>query len=189
MTKQQKSCLKESSEWQIRRLSAHDAAVFREVRLRALAEEPLAFGSSAEEQSKYPLDFFAKRLMPPDSAESGMFGAFDQQGILVGTLGFNRETGLKRRHIAAITAVYVVPECRGLGCAAKLLDTAIAHARTLQGLRQVQLAVSVPMVAARKLYHTRGFESYGLERAALCVNGSFIDEDHLVLFLHPTPVT
>jgi hypothetical protein len=38
-------------------------------------------------------------------------------------------------------------------------------------------------MAAVSLYRSRGFERYGLERDALCIDGEYFDEEHLVLFV------
>ena len=49
--------------------------------------------------------------------------------------------------------------------------------------RQVQLSVTANNAAARQLYASLGFEEYGLEREALCVNGELYDEVLMALAL------
>ena len=80
----------------IRLLTGTDAAAFRDIRLRALQEEPTAFTSSTEEFSHQTLDKIAARFRS-DPAESFLLGAF-QDRKLVGLVGFYRETALKQRH-------------------------------------------------------------------------------------------
>lgn len=167
----------------VRRLSAEDAAAFREVRLRSLREEPAAYGSSAEEEGAQNLEWWANRVAPPERPEKAMFGAFVGEGALVGILGFGREMRRKRTHVANIYSVYVAPEHRRRGIAAALLDAALEHARGLPGLQQVQLGVSAAAAGARRLYVSRGFAPFGFERNAFLVDGKYIDEEHFTLFL------
>ena len=56
-------------------------------------------------------------------------------------------------------------------------------ARAPQGLEQLLLSVSSAQDAARQLYRSLGFEDYGLERRALKVEGRYVDEAHMVLWL------
>jgi RimJ/RimL family protein N-acetyltransferase len=59
--------------------------------------------------------------------------------------------------------------------------------RGYTGLEQVGLSVSVPQEAARRLYDALGFEVYGYEKHALKVGGTYVDEEHRVLWLHGAP--
>jgi ribosomal protein S18 acetylase RimI-like enzyme len=116
---------------------------------------------------------FAARLRPPNKPDNGILGAFVDDGRLVGVLGFARECRVKRPHIASIWGMYVSPEFRGQGFGAALVDEVIAHARRLGSVRQITLAVTMHNVAAASLYRSRGFERFGLERDALCVDGKY----------------
>jgi ribosomal protein S18 acetylase RimI-like enzyme len=82
--------------------------------------------------------------------------------------------------------MYVSPEFRGQGFGAALVDEAIAHARRLGTVRQILLSVTANNVAASSLYRSRGFERYGLERDALCVDGTYYDEEQMALYLKKT---
>ena len=166
----------------IRILDSQDVAAYRELRLHALLESPAAFGSDYERESQFSLDDFAERLHI-GNAKNGVFGAFHDER-LVGMMGFMRANGVKRAHGALLWSVYVLPELRGQGIAARLLDEVIAHARQLGDVRQITLTVNAHNQSARRLYRSRGFEVFGLERDALCVDGVYFDEEHMVLRLH-----
>jgi ribosomal protein S18 acetylase RimI-like enzyme len=114
-----------------------------------------------------------------------MWGAFSDSNQLMGTIGFLREQHLKRAHIGSVWGMYVLPEFRGQGIGAALLDEALAHARLLQGLRQVTLTVTAGNLPAIGLYKSRGFERFGLQRDALYVDGRLYDEEHWALYLVP----
>lgn len=164
---------------EIRFLSYQDVAAYRELRLRALKESPTAFGSSYEQEAGFSLTDFAARLRHDDAA-SGIFGAFNDDQ-LIGMLGFSRESRPKRAHVGFLWSMYVLPEfrCRGVGAA--LLDEVLSHARCLGVLRQIVLTVTANNLAAFSLYRSRGFERFGLERSALFVDGTYLDEEHFAL--------
>jgi ribosomal protein S18 acetylase RimI-like enzyme len=165
----------------IRFLTSQDVVAYRELRLQALRESPTAFASSFEQEACLTVTDFANRLSTHDNLNSGIFGAFDESDRLMGMLGFYRENRPKRAHIGNLWSMYVLPQFRRRGVGALLLDRALSHARQLGGLRQVILGVTASNSAASSLYKSRGFEGFGLEHDALFVDGSYFDEEHLVL--------
>jgi ribosomal protein S18 acetylase RimI-like enzyme len=168
----------------IRFLNSQDVAAYRALRLHALRESPAAFGSSYEQEAQLSLTDFAARIRANDEV-SGIFGAFDESARLIGMLGFLRENRPKRSHIGSLWSMYVLPEFRHHGIGAALLDQALAHAQQLGGLRQIILTVTVNNLAACSLYKSRGFVRFGLEHDALFVDGTYLDEEHLVLQFNP----
>lgn len=170
---------------EIRFLNSQDVAAYRNLRLHALRELPTAFVSSYEQEAQLPMEEFAARLNSSHDSASGILGAFSDRSHLVGMLGFSRETRLKRVHVGTLWSMYVLPEFRGQGVGARLLDGAIAHARQLIGIRQLTLSVTAGNVTAGALYRSRGFEPFGLAREATCVDGNYFDEEYFVLhFIH-----
>ena len=158
---------------EIRRLTASDADAYRTVRLRGLRECPSAFGSSYTEDSKRSLESFAQRLTPTPA--NWTFGAFAHDQ-LVGTVSLIRFTNLKERHKAGIYGMFVTRRYRGHGTGRELLETAIAQARKLRGVRQLQLGVNASNLPAKSLYETLGFKPYGLEEDAIKIGASFHSE-------------
>ena len=164
----------------IRELTPDDERAYYEVRLEALEAHPEAFASSAQDwRGRSPAEV-RKRLEVTD--EQMMIGAF-RSGRLLGIMGLYRESGAKVRHKAWVIAVYVRPEARGSGLGGQLLDHLIGRARRLEGLRQLHLGVAIGNDAARNLYESRGFREFGVERRALLIDGRFVDEAHMQLFL------
>lgn len=157
----------------VRRLAAEDAPALRQLRLDALRETPEAFGSSYEEEHTLTLADIRAWIVPAD--DSAMFGAFVDRA-LAGIVGVARQRKLKMRHKAQIWSVYVAPEMRGHGLARLLLRAAIDHAAAMHGVRTVLLSVTANNTAACRLYASLGFEQYGHEQEALCVNGTLYDE-------------
>jgi len=161
---------------ELRVLESADAAAFSRLRLAALRECPTAFSSSYEEECDIPLARRAERMAP--GRDNAIFGAFDGPD-LVGTVGLHRERGLKLAHKAVIWGVYVAPSFRQRGVGRLLLERALAHAASLPGLLQVTLGVNTENTAAIALYTSLGFETFGLERGFLLVDGVLHDELHM----------
>jgi GNAT superfamily N-acetyltransferase len=166
-------------EAKIRRLDAEDAAAYRDLRLRALAEHPEAFATSAEEERARPLAEVVQRLEA--GPEQVTLGAFDRE-LLVGMATLTRPARSKLRHRATLAAMYVVPEARGHGLARALLD-AVLEIVGEWGVSDVALGVTVGNDAARKLYTSAGFVPYGIEPRTLLVEGRFHDVEWMNLRL------
>ena len=156
----------------IRQLGPADFAQYRAVRLRALAEHPEAFTSSAEEEATAEGDArIARRLEAPASApHDGVLGAFDG-ATLVGTVGLTVDMRAKTRHRGHVVGMYVVPECARRGIGRTLIDAQIERARALHGLDSLVLTVSAGNDGARRLYERAGFVVVGRDPGAVRVAG------------------
>jgi ribosomal protein S18 acetylase RimI-like enzyme len=165
----------------LRILTERDADEFVRVRLEALTREPLAFGRTPEEALPWPLDSVASRLRAVPEGHFAV-GAFDG-GRMTGQAGFVRHEGRKERHKGFIWGVYVSPAARGCGVATAMLTMIVERARSYPDLEQISLSVAVPQEPARRLYRALGFEVYGHERHALKVGATYVDEEHMVLWL------
>jgi ribosomal protein S18 acetylase RimI-like enzyme len=166
----------------IRILTEEDLDALWSIRLRSLQENPEAFGSTYDETLQRGKESLRQRLRQPHAA-SCFLGAFDDER-LVGIVAYVREAGTKGQHKGYIISMYVMPEQRGRGIGKALLAEAIALARALPGLDQLLLAVVTVNTAARQLYHSLGFEVYGLEPRALKQGDQYWDEELMILLLH-----
>jgi len=164
---------------EVRPLREDEAAAFRALRQRALVEHPEAFYSSPTEERSLE---DVQRQLRERPGGSAILGAF-YDDVIVGTAGLRRETFQKGAHKALVWGMYVAAEVRRRGVARALLERAIEHARAMGGVALVQLSVSVPNPAARALYASLGFVTWGIEPDAIRVDGRSVDEEHMGLRL------
>jgi ribosomal protein S18 acetylase RimI-like enzyme len=162
---------------QLRRLSADDAELFRDIRLEGLQREPDAFGSTFELESEQPLSYFADRI-----GRSAIFGAF-RGSELLGVVGYAVQPGPKHAHKGLLWGMYVQPDARQNGIARKLVEAAIEHARGRVEL--LQLSVVSENTSARRLYASLGFEDYGVEKHGAKYRGQYHDDVLMAKMLVP----
>jgi RimJ/RimL family protein N-acetyltransferase len=163
---------------EIRVLTGRDASPCRLLRLEGLREFPTAFASSYDEESEIAVGTVAERMEP--SENGAVFGAVDEEGVLVGMVGIQRESRSKLRHKALIWGMYVTPAYRERGTGSRLLISVLDYAATsMPGLRQINLWVNVKNASAIEIYRRTGFEPCGVERAFLMVDDEPQDLMHM----------
>lgn len=163
----------------VRFLTGADAEAYWHLRVEALGREPRAFARSVDEHRMTSVKDTEGQLA---SLEAWTVGAFVGEHLR-GAATLIRASGWKHRHKAVVAAVYVGPELQGHGLGKRLMTALVAHARTLPDVERIMLTVAADNTAAKALYRRLGFLPWGTERAALKLEGEYIDEDHLVLTL------
>lgn len=138
-------------------LRPNDWPVYRNLRLRALADAPAAFCSTFAEESQRADDVWAARLAGP------ALGSYQQAWPFVATLD-GTPVGLawvkmEGAH-AAVYQVWVAPEARGRGIGAALINAAIEWARARRAT-ELRLDVTSGDGAAARLYRRMGFVDVG----------------------------
>lgn len=165
----------------IRALTRADVAAFQKIRRDRLEMEPRSFAESLAEHDSTSIEVTARRL-ESSSPDNFVIGAF-AEGQLVGMAGFARNLREKSRHKGLIWGVYVQPTWRNQGVARAMLAELIQRVRANEGVEKIILTVSSDQTPAKRLYSSLGFEAFGQEKHALKVDGRYVDEDHMVLWL------
>lgn len=160
-------------EVRIRPLTPYDGEAAYALRLRALREDPQAFGQSPQELLAEPIADFATRL--ENNAARVVLGAFYGYN-LVGVGGLHRQNHAKMLHQAHVRGMYVAREARGRGLGRRLLHELLQRARSMEDLRVVLLWVVTTNVPAWKIYADAGFEIWTTERMALRIGDDFLDQ-------------
>ncbi|MDR3096419.1 MAG: GNAT family N-acetyltransferase [Paraburkholderia sp.] len=163
----------------IRPLTADDIDAFHALRLRATVDTPYGIVPTREEEARWTREENIARVR--QTGQQAVFGAFDG-AVLIGIVGWRRETRQKLAHKVLIWGVFVEPAYRRAGVARRLMERAIEHARA-NGLRQMHLSVSARNPRAQALYRSLGFTIYGVEPRAMCIDGEYTDEELMVLML------
>jgi len=159
---------------QIRRAHEDDWPSVRDVRLRALREDPAAFGSSLAREEMFGESHWRMRLR---GAVTWL--AVDDDGTPRGIVGMIQEPGSPAtdRHVVQL---WVAPESRRRGVAWALLDV-VRAAASAEGATTVSLWVADDNHAAGDLFVRAGFVRTG-ERHAQTRDPSKVEE-RLVLRL------
>jgi len=140
----------------------------KELRLQALKTDPIAFGSSYEEEVNLTVAEWQRRM-----AHTLFALSLDKP---VGTLTYYFSDKLKAKHIARIFGVYVDPNYRGRGIGKKLLEGALELIQENKDIVKIQLMVNVKQNAAIALYKSTGFVTAGQMKKEIKVGEEFYDE-------------
>lgn len=135
----------------VRRVIDGELTALREARLRALAADPDAFGSTLDRERAEPMKFWRERLArgPWFLAWSGM--------VAVGVVA---AVPVRTPAEYELEAMWVAPEWRGKGVAEALVDAVLSWSRA-NGATSVTLRVFDANLAARSFYERVGFRRTG----------------------------
>lgn len=144
----------------LRRIRTEDWRELRELRLRALTSDPLAFSSTADDERSFSEARWQERATQgAASSDTCTWVAVSATGRLVGML-----VGADVDGKPNLFGMWVDPTLRGQGIGGALLDLAIVWARAVHPRADVRLEVNPSQVAAVRLYTSRGFEFTGAKR-------------------------
>jgi ribosomal protein S18 acetylase RimI-like enzyme len=155
----------------IREAISSDAAHFRELRLDALQDSPIAFPADYMVNANHPMNFWEKRL-DTNGTEIIFFAEHENQ--LIGMTGIRRGESPKTKHSATIWGVYVRPEWRGLRIAESLIEACIEWAKQ-NDVNIAKLGVTVSSTSAVRCYQRCGFIIYGTEPREILYEGQYYD--------------
>jgi ribosomal protein S18 acetylase RimI-like enzyme len=142
----------------IRRITTSDATLLREVRLRALSDTPMAFGSTHSRELAFPQDEWQSRATRlSQSPDRCSFFAFDTDQCC-GIIGGFRRDGDPTT--AIIVSMWVAPESRRRGIGEKLID-AVAQWALQNGMTDLFLDVVETNTPAIAFYQKCGFAFTG----------------------------
>ncbi len=142
---------------EIRRIRTGEWAEYRDVRLRALRSDPLAFGSTlAREEGFAEQEWTDRTQRGACAADGSKFVARTSTGEFVGLIAV-----AKYRDEWHVFEMWTDPAWRRRGVGGRLLDAALAWFRQMAPGERLQLDVNPRQAAAERLYRSRGFRRTG----------------------------
>ena len=150
----------------VRRIRAGEAEALRTVRLRALADTPLAFGSTHAREAAYPPERWEEWARESAAGpRQAWFLAVAEDADAATDL--DPPVGLAFAVIDAddperahLFSMWVAPEARGAGAASALVDAVIAWTAA-RGARTLRTALTIGNEPAARLYARAGFVDTG----------------------------
>ena len=174
-------CRTFQTELEIKKLSPSDAVAFLDIRLIALRESPDSFIIDISEEEKETAQSILPRIYDENQpSEIFVIGAFEQ-GQLIGTSAFERETRYKLRHKGTLWGVFILPNYRKRGIARILVQKTIDTAKEIFELNQINIEVSGEF--QRKFYESLGFVLWGVEKNGTKTDENYLTWTHMVLNL------
>ncbi|PWK16817.1 cyclohexyl-isocyanide hydratase [Arcicella aurantiaca] len=158
----------------------HEINAYYNLLTKAITEEAQFFRVT-------PTDIEGEVFPSQDTFESFTLGAFSENGELLGTVGFKRDSFIKLKHRGLVFRMYVSEKAKGLGLGRKLLQALIERAKQGEGLRQIYLTLIATNQRAKNLYLSEGFELFSLEKEAIkMAENEYVDEASMVKYLFAT---
>ncbi len=137
---------------EVRRIGPEDWTLFRDVRLRALADSPDAFRTTLAEAEAHPETLWQQRAGGPHPI---LVVLEDGHGVAMGGAFAPPDSP-----VAYVWGMWTAPEARGRGYAAQLLTDLVAWCRDRH--LDVRLHVTEGNESARRLYVAHGFRPTGV---------------------------
>lgn len=135
---------------------------YKNLRLRALKEDPQAFGASFEENSKYSEDEWKRRLNNALEAKTNWLLFAKEKGKLVGMIGAYVEKGTN--DTATLISMFVPKEERGKRISKALMEKLLVELSRNKSLKKVELTVNTIQEPAISLYLGFGFKETGVQK-------------------------
>ncbi len=157
----------------IRPAAETDAMAFRELRLEALQNNPVAFSSDYSANAEQPDQFWLERIQKL-GVEGNIYFAVHNNSP-VGMCGIQRGYSIKTQHSGLIWGVYIKPQWRGARIAEHLIEACVHWAKNY-AVSVVKLGVTATNISAIRCYARCGFSVYGIEPQAIQYENVMYDE-------------
>lgn len=159
----------------IERIKAEDWQKYRELKLKALLEEPTAFSTIFEEERNLEDDDWIDKVSKFALSERQRVVVAKRDENIIGMMGVIFDSSVKRKHIARIVSVFVPRAFRGKGLSRKLMEALLANIQEVDYIRKVKLTVNANQEPAINLYKSFGFREVGKMERDMKVEDGYAD--------------
>ena len=162
--------------YSIRLLKRSDLPAYKALRDAALYDFPEAFTSDFETEQHRSPGSYTSRIGTHAEHGNQLWGAFSENGQMLGCIGLDVERRLQQQHIGTVIGMMVARSAQGQGIATKLIAACADYANGSGQLDQIVLTVTAASAHVVRLYERAGFVNYGLLPRATRVKGKFHDK-------------
>lgn len=142
----------------VQRLRLGEGGKIRALRLGALSDAPYAFGSSFEQEARYPAEHWDGLTEQSESGELGVVFVVANGARWLGMVGGH--LGEENPSVAIVWGMWVHTSIRRRGFGRRLLQAVMDWAAT-RGAVRLELSVTDRAPAAATLYRELGFTATG----------------------------
>ena len=144
----------------LRRIRSDEGFKLRTLRLRALADAPMVFGSTRAREESFPDDVWHARAAGGASGLDRATFIAERDGEWLGLASGIASAGSATDPGPFLVGMFVDAAARGQGVGAALVETVVAWARS-RGAERLYLWVTATNTPAIALYSRRGFRRTG----------------------------
>lgn len=148
---------------------------YKNLRLRALQEEPQAYETKYEDALAEPPIEWQKRLEASEIGKTQLLSFAKLNGNLVGMAAAWRP---ENEEVMNVVSVFIAKEARGKGISKKLLSHLIESVKKNEDVKTLRLEVNPNQTPAYKLYEGLGFKKVGVHKIVLGDGKEY--EDHIM---------
>lgn len=141
------------------KLPVKDWREYRQLRLRALKEDPEAFSSSYADDLNRPDEIWQQRVAAATQGDRSWLLFARQNNQLVGMIGAFLEG--ESAEVATVVSMYVPKEARRRGISLRLMDELLRILSGRPDLKKAELRVNATQRPAIQLYKRFGFRQTG----------------------------
>lgn len=156
---------------EITTLKVTDWQMYKELRLKALEESPLAFTSTLHEALNKVAEDWQNYLKGDNSITLFAKKGDQLAGMVAAVFNDKKRTS----HVAEIVGNYVAPNFRGKGIGSKLFEAILKAIDQREQITKIILSVASTQKPAISLYKKYGFRVVGTHKKHLQLNNHYYD--------------
>jgi len=141
----------------IKRITSEDAFVYKEVRLRALAESPTSFSATYAKEVQFPDEEWRRRAAERDGGKAIGFLAYEDDRACGMVFCFKDDQDVA---VGTIVSMWVDPAVRRAGVGRLLINAVVEWAKERE-MRELKLMVTSVNQGAIAFYERNGFRMSG----------------------------
>lgn len=162
----------------VRALHPDEWKLLRDMRLRALTENPGYYSTALKDAQAAPPAFWQKMINSPDK---GLFGLYDAEN-LIGITGVFPSKDDPTGRTGFMGMSYITPHYRGQGLSEKLYDARLAFALNKTNWERLVISHRAGNISSQRAIIRHGFQKIG-EHEILWPDGTYGVEVEYVLDL------